>query len=80
MLVHSPVDVAVQRIRQRAAERDRPIDFSHLEKVYQGFQRLVEDGHLIGLDTSALSIEETLARALGQVGALTAAPERSLAG
>jgi thymidylate kinase len=80
VLVHSPVDVAVQRIRRRPAERERPIDFAHMAKVYEGFRRLVEDGHLVGLDTSVLSIDDTLAAVLDRVGSLAQSPERSLAG
>ncbi|MFD8811207.1 dTMP kinase [Streptomyces sp. NPDC059627] len=81
VLVHSPVDVAVKRIRSRAAERNRPIDMAHMEGVYHGFQRLVTDGQLVGLDTDALGIEETLAEVLGRVDELLlgSTVERSLA-
>ncbi|WP_181805027.1 dTMP kinase [Streptomyces shenzhenensis] len=76
VLVHSPVDVAVQRIRSRAAERERPIDMAHMEGVYNGFQRLVADGQLIGLDTDALGIEQTLAQVRARVDELL--PKRAM--
>ncbi|MEU9330926.1 dTMP kinase [Streptomyces canus] len=81
VLVHSPVEVAVKRIRERAAERDRAIDLAHMEGVHAGFQRLVADGQLIGLDTDALGIEQTHARVRSEVDALLESREtvRSLA-
>lgn len=70
VLVHSPVDVAIRRIRERAEERDRPIDLAHMEGVYAGFQRLVADGHLMGLDTNTLGIEQTLGHVRSRVDEL----------
>jgi thymidylate kinase/adenine/guanine phosphoribosyltransferase-like PRPP-binding protein len=60
LLVHSPVPVIVERIRQRPAERDRPVDVAHLTRVYSGFQQMSAAGYLHGLDTSSLSRPDTV--------------------
>ncbi|WP_330241366.1 phosphoribosyltransferase family protein [Streptomyces sp. NBC_00525] len=72
LLVHSPVDVAVSRIRQRPEERDRPIDVAHMTRVRTGFLDLVDAGHLTGLDTSVREADETLRTALKAVEAARA--------
>jgi adenine phosphoribosyltransferase len=66
-LVHSPVDVAVNRVRQRPDERDRPIDVPHLTAVYHAFHRIAARGHLTALDTSVLSVDETVEAAASQL-------------
>lgn len=75
LLAHSPVDVAVQRIRQRPEERDRPIDIAHMTRVRTGFLDLVDGGHLTGLDTSLSDADETLRSALKAVEAARAGRE-----
>jgi hypothetical protein len=58
----------LKRIRQRAEERDRPIDIDHMTKVYDAFQILADLGYLTALDTSAMPEEQTLNIAYAQVG------------
>lgn len=43
---------------------------AHMEGVYNGFQHLVADGQLIGLDTDALGIEQTLVRVRARIDEL----------
>lgn len=73
VLVHSPVDVAVARIRQRSEERDRPIDLGHMARVYHAFQSLVAGGYLYGLDTSRLTAGQTVNAALTHLHQVRAA-------
>lgn len=59
VLVHCPVETAVERIRSRPEEAERPIDLDHMGRVYEGFRRLEAAGYLRGIDTSVTGIEAT---------------------
>ncbi|GAA3815077.1 deoxynucleoside kinase [Streptomyces phyllanthi] len=58
VLAHCPLDIAVQRIRSRPEEVDRPIDLDHMGRVHQAFRTLEKDGWLRGIDTSVHGIDE----------------------
>lgn len=59
VLVHCPLETAVERIRSRPEEAERPIDLDHMGRVYAGFRRLEEAGYLRGIDTSVTGIDRT---------------------
>jgi dTMP kinase len=61
VLVHCPVEIAYERIRERPEEKDRPVDLAHMTRVHDGFRDLEGAGLLRGIDTSSATPEETRA-------------------